>query len=233
LPENSEVQRRIARSESLISQSYYKASVIDKIIRVRDAGASDADFLKLYRRTYIPKEWFVRKDIYTDLIFGQFGSNLAFSEIKFILEEILKNKEIERLHVPEIGFNALLETSVSLIGREVDPTVLFMPIDYYTDLYTDWRVNPGLRINPFDNITILGQRYKIFWSNKYMPFNEVLFIDKNFGEWVAKPNFRERLSAKISESDKVDQLDLLIFTTLKLRLLQTNRIKILQISSEE
>ena len=66
-----------------------------------------------------------------------------------------------------------------------------------------------------------------------MPFSEVIFIDRNFGKWVSKPNFNERLSVRISESDREDQLDLLIFTTLKFEILNKDRMTILQTANEE
>lgn len=227
-------EQKIERSKSLVRESYYKASIIDQVVEFRNALVSDENFLKLYKRTYIPREWFIRKDIYSDIVFRQFGSNIAFSEKKYIVSEILKNEGIERQTVESIDSNTLVHTSRSLLENGFNPTVLFITIDFYTKLYIDWlRVNPELQVVPFGNISISGHEYKIFWSNKYMPFSEVIFIDRNFGKWISKPNFNERLSVRISESDREDQLDLLIFTTLKFEILNKDRMTILQTANEE
>jgi len=194
---------------------------------------SDENFIKMYKRTYIPKEWFTREDVYPDLVFKQFGSGIAFSEKKYIIDEILRNKEIKRSAVQTVDFNTLKETSISFLQGGVRPTVMFAPIEFFAKLHTDWRENPELQITTFEDIVIAGNVYKVFWSNKYIPFNEFIFVDRNFGEWISKPNFNERLSITISESDRTDQLDLLIFTTLKFSILDINKIIILQIVRQE
>lgn len=223
-------KERIERSKDIVRKFYYKASVIDKIVAVRDAQKAEENFLKLYKRVYIPKEWFTREDIYTDLVFEQFGSNIAFSEKKYILNEILKNENIQRLTSERIDLDVLRKTLLS-ISKDVRPTVIFMPIAFFTKLHIDWCRNGGhLKVYSFDKISIDKRSFRIFWSNKYIPFDEFVFIDKNFGEWVSKPNFKERLFVDISESDKPDQLDLLIYTTFKFRILDPSRITILEIS---
>lgn len=221
---------KIEHCKNLVYESYRNSSVIDKIVRIRDADVSDGDFIKMYKRTDIPKEWFTREDYYPDLVFREFGSGIAFSEKKYIIDEILRNREIERLAVQTIDFNTIKETSISFSQNGIRPTVMFAPVEFFTKLLSDWRESSDLQINTFEDIAIAGNPYKIFWSNKYIPFNEFIFIDRDFGEWVSKPNFNERLSVSISESDRTDQLDLLIFTTLRFRILHTNRIIILQLA---
>lgn len=190
---------------------------------------SDENFLKMYKRIDIPLEWFTREDVYPDLVFKQFGSGIAFSEKKYIIDEILRNEEIQRLTSKTIDFNTILEASRPHNG--ISPTVMFAPIEYYTKFYIDWTESPDLQISD-NNIVVSGQTYNVFWSNKYMPFDEFIFVDRSFGEWVSKPSFNQRLSVKISESDRKDQLDLLIFTTLKFTILDPNKITILQVARQ-
>lgn len=213
---------------NLVFESYYKSSVIDKIVQTGDASESDENFQKMYKRTYIPEEWFVKENVYPDLVFKQFGSGIATSEKKYIIEEILKNDEIQRSTSDIINFETIREKLLSFSRNGIRPTVMLAPIEYFTKLHTDWRESSHLRIVTFHDIAISEHPYKIFWSNKYVPFEEFIFLDKSFGEWISKPSFNERLSVTISESDREDQLDLLIFTTLKFRILDTNKITILQ-----
>lgn len=219
---------KIEHCKSLVYESYYKSSVIDKIMQTRDANESDENFQKMYKRTYIPEEWFVKENVYPDLVFKQFGSGIATSEKKYIIEEILKNDEIQRSTSDTINFETIREKLLSFSRNGIRPTVMLAPIEYFTKLHTDWRQSPHLRIVTFHDIAISGQHYRVFWSNKYVPFEEFVFVDKSFGEWISKPNYSERLSVTISESDKEGQLDLLIFTTLKFRIMDTTKITILQ-----
>lgn len=224
------VKEKIARSEKLVCESYYKGSVIDQLVKVRDFRPTDKGFLRIYKRTYVPKDWFIRKDVYSDLVFRQFGSGIALSEKKFFIEEVLKEERIERETCSEVDFNILKQKSRSLHETELEPTVLLAPINHFTKLHADWITDSDLRVESMDRIFISGHNYKISWSNKYIPFKEFIFIDKSFGEWVSKPSFNDRLYVKISESDKMDQYDLLIYTTVKFNILDPNKIAILQIS---
>lgn len=217
-------------SEELVRESYYKGSVIDQLVNVRDFKPTDEDILRIYRRTYVPKYWFTRKDYYTDIAFRQFGSSIALSEKKFFIEDILKEEKIERQTCTEADLNILKEKSLSLLEKELKPTVLLAPVEYFTKIHAHWRTDPELRIESMDKIFISGNKYKVSWSNKYIPFKEFIFIDKSFGEWVSKPSFKDRLYVKMSESDKNDQYDLLIYTAAKFNILHTNKVAILQMS---
>ena len=110
------------------------------------------------------------------------------------------------------------------------PLVMFLPINYYTRFHIDWaqKYSREFRISYPQGATILGHRIKVFWSNKYMPFNSFVFIDKAFGQWVSKPSFNNRLQITISDSDQPDKLDFLAFTTLKFSIIDTTRITILE-----
>jgi len=222
-------QQKIERSEQLAKDSYYRASIINQIVNVRDSRPDDGEFLKIYRRVYVPEEWFTRIDIISDNVFQQFGSDIALGEKKFFIEEkILKNTQIRPKIVNEMNLRSLEETADSLLGDGFMPTVLFAPIDYYVPFYVDW-LGSTLQIgNDPSKVIISGRQYSIFWSNKYMPFKEFIFIDKSFGEWVSKPSFTDRFYVKISRSDKPDQLDFLAYTKMKFSITEPRKIAILQ-----
>jgi len=223
-------EEKIVRSEQIVRESYLKASDISQLVEVRDARTTDEDFLRIYKRTYIPKEWFVREDFYSDLVFRELGSGIALGEKKFFIGEILRQSKIKRETCSDVNFTSLVEKSRSLFETGANPTVLFAPIEYYIKFHLEWYKDPSSRIESPDSVIISGHRYKICWSNKYMPFNEFIFVDRRFGEWVYKPSFSERLYVKISESDKIDQLDLLVYTTVKLGILDPSKIAIIQTS---
>jgi hypothetical protein len=221
-------EQKIEESEQLAKDSYFKASVIDQIVNVRDCERGDENFLRLYRRIYVPKEWFTRTDIFSDLVFQEFGSDIALSEKKFIVDEILKNNQIRRTTVDEINLRNLEETAGSLIGAGFEPTVILAPIDYFVPFYAEW-LGPNLQIGmDRHKATLLRRQYSIFWSNMYMPFKEFIFLDRSFAEWISKPSFNNRFYVKISPSDKIDQYDFLAYTTLRFSITDLRKIAILQ-----
>lgn len=221
--------QKIERSEQLVRESYYKKSVLDQLVNVRDANHGDQNFLKLGRRIYIPEEWYSRDDIYYDLALSQLGENIAFSEKKFIIEEILKDDRISRTSLPEINLANLKEQLRCIVETIFRPTLLFAPIEYFTKLFNEWvKQDTTIRVVTFDRIIISGHPYDIFWSNRYIPFKAFIVADRSYGEWVAKPTFNDRLYVKISESDKADKMDLQLYTTFKFSIVNTSRIAILQ-----
>lgn len=228
-------EEKIRRSEEIVSDAYYKASVVDKLVTVRDSQPDDHDFLKLGKRTYIPEEWYSRGDIFYDFALKQLGENIAFSEKKFIIEEILKDERIRRNSCSEINPD-VIKDEIQQIVREANiyPEILFFPIDFFTKIMHDWIIeDKDIRVETFENIVISGVRYRIFWSNKYIPFKEFIFANKGYGEWVGKPSFHDRFYVRISESDKPDKMDLLMYTTFKFFKKEPNRITILQQSEDE
>jgi hypothetical protein len=222
-------EQKIIRSQDLVNEAYYQASALNQLVDVRDSRSGEQDFLKLGRRIYIPEEWYSRGDIYYDIALKQLGENIAFSEKKFIIEEILKNEAITRIHLPEINSTVLKHQTEQIERRGFHPTILLAPVDYFVKLTYEWPMaDRSFRSEGFDKITISGHSYKTFWSSKYIPFKEFILADKSYGEWVSKPSFKDRFYVKISESDKPDKLDLLMYTTLKFSILEPNKITMLQ-----
>jgi hypothetical protein len=227
-------EQKIERSEQLTKESYYKASIVDKIVDIRDYRHGDEDFIRIFRRVYVPDEWFTQTDkmeIMSDLVFEEFGSDIALSEKKYFIEEkILKDEQIRRNKVDEINLKSLEKTADLLLNDGFLPTVIFAPVEYYVQFYADW-LGSNLQIGKDPHtIKMSGRSYSIFWTNKYAPFKEFIFIDKSFGEWISKPSFNERFYVKISPSDKPDQLDFLAYTTAKLSIKEPRKIAILELS---
>lgn len=224
-------EQKIERSEQLTRESYHRGSIIDKIVDTRDYTLGDESFIRIFRRVYVPDEWFTETNIVSDFVFHEFGSDIALSEKKFFVEEkILKETQIRRKRVNEFNLGILEETAGSLIENGFDPTVLFAPIEYYVPFYTDW-LGRNLQIgNDPSTVIILGRQCHVFWSNKYMPFKEFIFIDKSFGEWISKPSFNDRFYVRISPSDKPDQLDFLAYTIAKLSIIEPRKIAVLELN---
>jgi hypothetical protein len=223
------IEEKIKKDEELLKETYYKASEIEKLVTVRNPQPNEQDFLKFGRRIYIPKEWYIRKDLYYDIALRRLADNLALSEKKFIIQKILEEEKVNRIILPEINSASFKQNVRTIVENRESPTILLAPIDYFMDLNLNWvRQDRDFRVEKFDKISIQGHSFTLFWSNKYIPFNEFIFLNKNYGEWVAKPSINERFFVKISDSDKPDQMDLQMYTTMKFSINKPEKITVLQ-----
>lgn len=217
---------RVEKSEKLVYDSYKESSIIEEIVKVRSAKETDKNFETFHIRRLIPKEWFIRKDISSDLVFTQFGSNIALSEKKYILKKIFENNAIPKGSIKEIKETDIIETIVQLYSSGNKPDAIFIPISFFRKFFLDWRKQ--FQMKEPNKLTVAGFDFKIFWSNKYTPFNEFIFINKDFGQWISKPSVEKRLFVEIKESEEPDKLELEIISNLKFLIINPEKILILK-----
>jgi hypothetical protein len=226
-------EQKIKRSEELLKKRYYKASIIDQLVSVRNPYPNEQDFLKFGRRIYIPEDWYSREDIYYDIALEQLAENLALSEKKFIIEKILEEEKVNRIILPEISSMSFKETVRAIFENSKRPTILLAPIDYFKDLNLNWiRQDQDFKSEIY-KIRIAEHSFTLFWSNKYIPFRDFIFLSKDYGEWVAKPSVNDRFFVKISESDKPDKMDLQMYTTMKFSINKPEEITVLKKANSE
>ena len=221
-------EKKIEESERVIQQSYYKNSLIEKLVEVRVSNDPDQMFLKLGRRIYIPEEWYSREDIYYDVALKQLGEGIARSERSFIINEILKNDKIERTKVEGINANTFKKL-ISDFGTVFRPTILFAPVEYFVDLSYNWpKEDCDFKPFGYEKIQVLTKNYEVFWSNKYTPFDAFIFANKDYGEWLTKPSLDKRFYVKISESQKPEKLELTMYTLFKFSITNPKEIRIVE-----
>jgi len=226
--DNQYARNKLDSAKTIFREEYYRLSDLEKLVEVGDASPDEENFLNLYYRTLIPKEWFTRQDIVIDFVFRQFGENLARSEGKYVLDRTLEEQNVRRVDLGENVFEDFL-AYFKTFSETRHITAVFIPVDLYTHVYIDWpKESSELTIDySTGGITICGLKPNIFWSNKYRPFSDFALIDKRFGKWTSKPSFTERLTVKISESDKDDKLDLLLLTKMKFEIVDAKKVLIL------
>jgi hypothetical protein len=220
-------EEKIRASEDIVRKAYYKNSVIQRLVNTKAVETSDEEFLKLGRRFYIPADWYTSDNIAYDIALNQFGENVAFSEKKFILDEILKDKRIVRDRLPEINSQILKEQLRQM--NIFKPTIMFAPVQFFVDLTYTWsQTDHDYSTNKFDNVKIQDKMFDVFWSNQYTPFNVFILLNKTFGEWITKPSLENRFFVKIDESEKPDNLELTMYTTFKFSIKKPEKIRILE-----
>ncbi len=227
--DNQYAKTKLNKAKEILRSVYYKESEYNKLIEPRDATADETGFQQLYFRHSIPKEWFTRDDVAIDFVFQQFGSNLARSEIHYIVDKIFSEQGIPRVDIGQnIRETVLSNIQTFLTDNEIN--ALLAPINHYVDMHVKWPAESPNEIRmdirtgelSFFNITPA-----IFWSNKYMQFEDFALIDKSFGQWVSKPSVNDRLVVKISDAPE-EKLDLLFFVYMKFDIVNRNKILILR-----
>lgn len=224
---NEYANEKLRKALGILREQYFKSSVIEKIVTVKDATDEKA-FSRLGFRHLIPKEWFTSKTHYIDLVFEQLADNLAHSEYKIIVDRIFKSRDFPEIDIAENTPKELVEKSKEFSkNNKID--ALFAPINFYVDMYTEWyKEVPDFKVDFGSGaIFLVEAKQDIFWSNKYIPFNDFAFIDKRFLEMTFKPNFKDRLYVNISQSEKIDMIDLSFSITFNDVIADSSKILIL------
>jgi len=225
---DASVQEKVTRAIALLQKTYYDNSEISGIVKTKDFNVDEEGFLQLGSKIYIPKEWFTRNDIFYDIAVEQFARNLVISETKYLLTRISDCKEIRTIPLEE----NLLESFISHFKQFSEMNrvqAIFAPIDLYVKMHIDWPASSAdIRLDfRSGELTICGEKPRIFWSSNYTPFSHFIFVNKSFGEWIAKPAFDNRLSVSITPSNKEDKLSLLFLTIFKFEITSPEKLLIL------
>jgi len=226
--DNKEAQDKVKKAKAILQEAYYSGSSLCKIVSVRNATPDEKDFLQLGYRRLIPKEWFTESEFCTDLVFRQFARNLAMSEEGILIRLIFESPEIIKTEISEnIVEDFISHFKTFSYSQRAD--TLLIPIDLFVTMHIDWpNVNSSIKLDyARGRFTILDTKPNIFWSNKYTPFDDIAFLNRDFALWTSKPNFENRLEVKISQSGKEDQLDLMFLTRFKLRISNPTKALIL------
>jgi hypothetical protein len=218
-PVNERMQEEIAKATELFRKKYDSDSEISKIVNTRDATDNDRNFLQLGSKYYIPKDWFTRDDIFYDIAIEQFAESLIISETKYILTRLIDCREIHRVIAQENILNTFIE-QFRQFSETSKVQVIFAPIDLYVKMHIEWPVaSTDVQLDlRSGQLSICGEKPKIFWSNKYTPFNDFILLNKSLGEWISSPSFDNRLLVSILPSDRDDQMGLSYSTKMKFEL---------------
>lgn len=228
--ENKYAFDKLQKAKEILKKAYNESSDFNELVEVKDAVPDEADFQMLYFRHQIPTEWFTRTDVAIDVVFQQFGANLAFSETHYLVDRIFSERTIPKVDIGEnIQKDVILNIEEFSNANELN--ALLAPINQYVDMHTKWltespdKVKMDIRTGnlSFGNITP-----KILWSNKYMPFDDFALVDKKFARWISKPSFAERLTIKVSKTENEGNLDLLFYVSLKFNIVDVEKTLVLR-----
>jgi hypothetical protein len=221
---------KLKKAMRTLKEAYYASSDFNKLVNVDNARNEETGFQQLGFRHLIPREWFTREDVAIDVAFEQFGANLALSETHHVIDKIFGETSIPKI---DLGQNVRegVVTNVEAFSETKQINAMLAPIDHYVDMHMKWPVESQGKIRMDIRTGVLSFceiQPDIFWSNKYMPFDDFALIDRGFGNWVSKPDFDDRLTVQITGSTEEDKLDLLFFVTMKFNIVEAERVLILR-----
>jgi hypothetical protein len=213
-------QKKIEHSKEILLKNYFESSIIADAVNVTnyDKKAPSQEFLKIGRWNYVPKEWFLDPTVIPDFVFMEFGRSIALGEKKYLIEQMVSNEKIRHEKIEVIDYDILSEF-VSEFPSSFQPSVLFVPIKYFVEMLVDWTREKKKMLVARNFIEIDGTKLKIFWSNKYVDFKEIIVANPMFGEWMAKPTVDQRLRIELVESEKdTSQMELKAETVFRFRI---------------
>jgi len=237
---NADYETKVERCKEKTAKAYERASMIEGATRIQyvesEAKIEGVDFVHIYVRKLVPKEWFINPAILPDIFFSQLGEIIAIGEKKHLIKQIIKNAKTEReaftwnldnLQKLVLGF---MRTRIARSG--FSEPVIFIPIEKYVDVWTWRRRNKGFPVESegkYDFLRFGNMRIPIFWSTKYYDFKNVMIVDKSFGTWIVKMgNYTKTLSIDIQpdETDK-ERIDVSVRTVVNYRINDPSAIKLL------
>lgn len=225
-------REKIERCKKVLLKDYFDASIVEMAVNVVDFAEKThkhLEFLKFGKWVYIPREWFTDPANIPDYVFSQFGRELALGEKNYIVQEILKNDEITTKRIQKFNYESLVNTLHGLRAR-TDSPILFAPNEYYVPIHVDWSRELGRLLVEKKHLLIDNTRVRVFWSSKYVDFDEVIVGRMTFGRWVAKPTVRDRLKVDVLESEKEpDKLELKVQTVFNFTIPNPDHIEVLRV----
>jgi hypothetical protein len=221
--------KKIERCKRLLLEEYFNSSVLESTVDAvdySDGMPHNLKFKKFGRWTYIPEDWFTDPTIFPDMVFAEVGRGIALGEEKYIIKQILENKEIESKQTVKFDYAELLSLAEQLGFSE--NMFLFVPIEYFVPINVDWTLKRR-QIRIEKNDFYLGDlKIKVLWSSNYLKFDKIILAKKTFGRWVAKPNVRNRLEVEVMESkQKMDQLELKAQTVFNFRIMDARQVRVI------
>lgn len=227
---------RIEKCKAGISEAYNKASRLHEVGRIEEFSQErdkDLKFVQIYKRPLLPKDCLTEpSSVDCSTIWSDLGRGIGFRETKFFIKEILGHKTIEKIRVEKTNIEELhvkIEDVVNDLKKKFNPSTIFIPIEYYTDIETG---NHVVRKDGQHLFETGGKRMKIIYSSNFVEFNDIIVLDKDASIWTYKPSkhAHNRLDITVKEHEKDKSLaDVLVKTTLNLEVKSPEALKIIKI----
>jgi hypothetical protein len=222
-------QEKFDKMINLLKETYYKSSNIENILNIVTCEDEPLNkFSKFGIGIKLPKYWFTDPSYYPNMVFEQIGSNLSFSEIKYITQKIPEISRIEP-EIIELNPDTLVNKIFNICSYQtLNKITIFIPINFYVKFHTEWATVSALRLDFSSGKFYIGDtNIRIIWSNKYNDFKDVILINKDAGLWGCKKQFDERLDVNYVLNEDGENIDLIVETLFHFNILLPEKIYII------
>ena len=114
-----------------------------------------------------------------------FGRNIAIQEERYLVQK-LTDTIANRARISRLSGR---EMEDAIRHSEIKPNIVFASIEYFIPLHTEPRLGMQITYDKGgERLSIGKMTIPIFWSSKYVPFREFMFLESDMGEWVFRPD---------------------------------------------
>ena len=204
-------------------EDYNQSRVIEDIVKVNLVEKTDGSFTQIGIRILI------EEDIFVDPGFSEYlpgaGRRIALGEEEFLINTLLENKEIEKIKFKEEI------TEFPKYVFEFNNAVILLSTKFYVEVFTKLIH----RIDYEEKCPRLDRRYKIIPISEKVLGNKIIIIDKDAILWEKEKFYNEFIKEDekidIKIIPKLDKADITIRSVNKIRYLDPDSIKILEVEN--
>ena len=202
-----------------VRAEYDEATVIGKhwIVNSRNAKPSDRlPFVQIGVHYLADRVIFTDPSYHPDII-GT-GRSVAIGEERYLVKTVLDCEGVKVVQKEKLSSKTVLD-ALRKMRADFHPTAVFIPLAFHNALYMSQI--PGVRLVHYPKAHGLRgplldyglpERPRVFWSNKYISFRSIIFVDQDLGEWVAKTEDTHRLVVDIKPAKDETKVDLTVKT---------------------
>lgn len=201
--------------------------------RYTESEHSILSFIQIYRRAPIPKSWFIA--ISDRFVSGEFhlGRSIAAGEIQHLIETILNDDRIERQNTGRSGktlYACIQQVTKSLSEAGSPPDLIYIHDKLQNQL-------PKESLDRFSTqLAVDGRTLKLVRMPAESPFtDQIILLNSSAISWVYKPSPENgRLHVIVNEYEKDrSKYDLLVKTVANCRVVDADKIVVIQVSAPE
>jgi hypothetical protein len=105
--------------------------------------------------------------------------------VNTMLDRIVRHSSISTLSADAVS------RSIDDMGHGFVPNTAFVPLTFHSALLLQRdpsiHVSYGLGKDRGSYLEFGSWKLRLYWSNKYVPFTKLIFVDRRNGEWLVKP----------------------------------------------
>jgi hypothetical protein len=204
---NRDSAEEYERLRQLLLNRYYEKSVIEEALETRDYRPNIDDskeFRKIGTSDQFETNVFADSTHYLDLFFDQVADNIILGEKKYLVDNMLKHAATSE-YMEHFTYDDLLDV-IETKFEVAEPSIVFMPLTLYSKIHLQWARKLGKSVLQVDEgryrliLPFHTRNPQLVWSNKYMPFDDIVIASKKYGEWIAKPKVKDRV--RVTRSDE-------------------------------